>query len=358
MEKITLSWLAKTLRPYTKEPSQAYRKMLNSFFDAVLGIDRSDSGINAEYDKAACSRIMNGEYDVPYVVREKANEQSEREKLEIRMKKYFDSNINHSLEDDFRSKASDCIRKSSLSEFLKNEVCSIKKADDLFLLLAIYALQTDNRFDNSALLYRNGELEISLMHGDIISKIFNKKETQRAKYFAIPVDRRYTFEMRNFGVGDRNPEIMNPIHGRLDKRLRLLGMEEGPFAEVADDMNDPYHICIFSYNHHRIYLTPVYEQREGKELLDFRMFEKCMGYVARDYCWEQGNGPLLIPLFGFEEHGFFRSGFSCFYHTARHFVGRKDLIGKIYFVIDDRKEFLRLSAMAQKHDTETIWWEE
>lgn len=64
MNSITISWLMKTIRPYSNNPNKAFQNMLGDMFGNL-----TENKINF-VESTSSSRIMNNEYDVPYSIRE------------------------------------------------------------------------------------------------------------------------------------------------------------------------------------------------------------------------------------------------------------------------------------------------
>ena len=64
MNSITISWLMKTVRPYSNNPNKAFQNMLGDKFDNL-----TESKIYF-VESTSSSRIMTNEYDVPYSIRE------------------------------------------------------------------------------------------------------------------------------------------------------------------------------------------------------------------------------------------------------------------------------------------------
>lgn len=80
MGTITLSWYIKTIRKYSKNRRKSYQKILEDLFNLIL------KEKDAYYvESTSSSRIMNNEYDVPYIIRERFNEESLDEKKKYRM---------------------------------------------------------------------------------------------------------------------------------------------------------------------------------------------------------------------------------------------------------------------------------
>lgn len=169
MNFITLSWYIETVREYSKNRGKSYQKILGDLFEII-----THNGKEYPVESATSSRIMNGEYDVPYEIREAYNGQSEESKKNI-SDEFIEKTIDSASMDGLVAKIKERISLSDISEQTKNTVLDEKNPLIVLSFALSRAIISSNRKTLNKNLYKDNNASIDLISGDLIAIGFNKK---------------------------------------------------------------------------------------------------------------------------------------------------------------------------------------
>ena len=292
MEKITLSWFMKTLRPYTTQPRRAYQFLLGDFLGAMIGDDRYF------VESTSSSRIMNGEYDVPYEAREKFI-RLPKEERKGNSDSFFAEFLNGALIDTLIEKIKTAIKDSEVSEAFKKEIGEERNSEVVLSRVSELVMVTDNREKLEKILYQNGNNSLKVISGDIIALSFNKKLATTERISVIPVDSEFTMKV---GFEGNRPAISkDTIHGKWLLRMEKLGYDGKRIGRRIRYADSPYvgKIGKTSIGLTEFYLVPLSRLDErGKAVSDKDDVKNVLSAIRDEYDVMGQGRPLYIPLLG------------------------------------------------------------
>lgn len=291
MVKLTLSWLATTLRPYSKNPRQAYQNILNQMLSILTD--------NASYwlDSSQTSHIMHNEYDFPYSVRDDFNKLSDEAKNE-RANKVFDTILAPYAIDKFISNAKQDVENSDLSLETKQILVKADK-ETLFPEITKVVVMTDNRIKLKNTLYSDGNKIIKLVSGDIISFAFNKKPVTCERIVVIPVDEDFTMTIDEKGD---NPLISkDSIHGKWIIRMHKIGYTNEAILRESKEIQCKNGLKIRKLRQDKteFYLVPI-SKLDDRNMAksNKKVVKNALAAICQEYDTSGQGRKLFIPLLG------------------------------------------------------------
>ncbi len=286
MRKLTLSWLIKTIRPYSNDPKLAYQLLLSDLCSCFV----SPSFF---VESTASSRIMNNEYDVPQRLRDTFIQRSENEIHEM-AGSFLQKHMEASRLDQLTASLKDAVRDSGISASVKASILSESDASVVFGQIVKIAALSDNRVSINKVLYQSGDSEIRLISGDLIALGLNKKLVTGGRIVVIPVD--VDFTMR---LGDAISK--DSIHGKWISRMQKGGVSGRAIKKrikYAENAGLPK-IGKVSCGETEFYLVPVSKLRERNRAESSpEMLNGALDAVVREYDVSGQGIPLYIPLMG------------------------------------------------------------
>jgi hypothetical protein len=291
MMRLNLSWLVKTLRPYSLNPKQAYQEILSQIFGFIY--DKSDYWM----DSSASSRITNNEYDFPFDAREKFNNKSDDQKKEY-ANEIFNKLLAPSSTDKFISKVKQDVKNSDLSINIKQVLANVNNEEFFFEILKVVVV-TDNRIKINKKLYSDGNKTIKLISGDIISFAFNKKPITCERVVVIPVDEAFTMIIDE-KKGD-SPISKDSIHGKWIIRMnKIYGdnkLELNNLMEI--ECKNGIKIKKVKYEKTEFYLVPISKLGERNMAKSSkRIVKNALDAICQEYDISGQGRELFIPLLG------------------------------------------------------------
>lgn len=328
MNKITLSYVIKTLRPYTIIPNQSYQKMLGDIF-SIITKDK------CFYLESTCSsRIMNNEYDVPIKVRNAINNDN-LEKLKSDLILFLNRNMNNSQIDTLRKILEKDIISANLSNDFKTTLIETKDNYEFLYKILFTSFITDNRMKIDKQLLKNDFFILKLESGDIISMAFNIKECKNFKIVVIPVDDEFTMILSKHG--DNNPLISkDSIHGKWLTRLFELGFTSAKIKRKIEYIDNQFlKIGKFIYNQTEFWLIPTsHLGKRNKSESSKNFIEKAVDAIIDEYDISGQGEELLIPLLGSGRARVFTSNQDSINFISEKIINKsKTLKGKIKLII-------------------------
>lgn len=288
MKTITLSLYIKTIRKYSKNCRKSYQNILSNLFNFIYNDN------NYFVESTTSSRIMNGEYDVPYDVREKYNNESMENK-----KKISDKFINQMIDESAMDKLVDEMKGNvKLSDISMQTKKLILNSDDALLILSsilTIAIISSNKKTLNQCLYKNNNGSIDLICGDIIALGFNKKLTISNKIVVIPVDDKFTMILKNQDGEDFISK--DSIHGKWISRINKLGIEDLKIKYFKSIDNVKIGKCEIGKTF--FYLLPISSLKErNKAESNVDVIKKSLDFLATEYNVSGQGIPMYIPLLG------------------------------------------------------------
>lgn len=288
MKTITLSLYIKTIRKYSKNCRKSYQNILSNLFNFIYNDN------NYFVESTTSSRIMNGEYDVPYDVREKYNNESMENK-----KKISDKFINQMIDESAMGKLVDEMKGNvKLSDISMQTKKLILNSDDALLILSsilTIAIISSNKKALNQCLYKNNNGSIDLICGDIIALGFNKKLTISNKIVVIPVDDKFTMILKNQDGEDFISK--DSIHGKWISRINKLGIEDLKIKYFKSIDNVKIGKCEIGKTF--FYLLPISSLKErNKAESNVDVIKKSLDFLATEYNVSGQGIPMYIPLLG------------------------------------------------------------
>lgn len=288
MNKITLSWYIKTIRKYSKNHRESYQSILNKLFELICGRK------NFYYiESSASSRIMNGEYDVPFAIRCEFNNKTDEEKAKI-SNSFINQMIDISSFDELATEIKEYINGSTISLNIKGD--SLNETNYyLFSLILSISIINDNRIMLNKTLYRSNTGEINIMLGDIISIGFNKKIATSKRIVVIPVDSNFTMSFKDSHGNDTISK--DSLHGKWLSRINK--MDIGNPKINFSNINDSFKIGKVVINQTEFYLIPI-STLTNRNMAESSYETLCaaLGYLAYEYNVAGQGIDIYIPLIG------------------------------------------------------------
>ena len=286
MLKLTLSWLIKTIRPYSNDPKLAYQFLLSDLCSCFV----SPSFF---VESTASSRIMNNEYDVPQRLRDTFIKRSESEVSEM-AGLFLQRHMEASRLDQLIASLKGAVRDSAISSSVKALILSESDASVVFGQIVKIAALSDNRVSINKVLYQNGDSEIRLISGDLIALGLNKKLVTGGRIVVIPVDEDFTMKLGEAISKDS-------IHGKWISRMQKDGVSARAIKKrikYAENAGLPK-IGKISYGETEFYLAPVSKLGErNRAESSLEMLDGALDAVVREYDVSGQGNPLYIPLMG------------------------------------------------------------
>jgi hypothetical protein len=275
MKFLTLSWYIKTIRKYSKNCRRSYQSILQKLFDLVLCN-------NEDYDveSTTSSRIMNGEYDVPYVFREKYNNASPEKKKYI-SDQFIIQMIDSSSMDMLIFEIKDFIVSTNISIKTKNIILNEDDAFKILSLILSIAVISSNKISLEKNLYNSTNGTIDLISGDIIAIGFNKKLAINDKIVVIPVDDKFTMIFKN-QYGD-DVISKDSLHGKWLLRINKLGIQN---PKIKYEKTEFYLLPVSS-------LKKRYKAESGIEVI-----KSMLNLLASEYSISGQGVTIYVPLIG------------------------------------------------------------
>ena len=282
----------KTLRPYTTQPRRAYQFLLGDFLGAMIGDYRYF------VESTSSSRIMNGEYDVPYEAREKFIRLLEEER-KSNSDSFFSKTLNEAVTDALIEKIKDTVRNSETTGAFKEGI--EREGDPKIVLSRVSELVmvTDNREKFEKILYQSGDNSLKAISGDIIALSFNRKLATTERISVIPVDGEFT--MKVGFEGNRSAISKDTIHGKWLLRMEKLGYDGKRIGRKIRYADSPYvgRIGKINIGLTEFYLVPVSRLDErGKAVSDKEDVINALSAIRDEYDVMGQGRPLYIPLLG------------------------------------------------------------
>lgn len=293
MNSITISWLMKTIRPYSNNPNKAFQNMLGDMFGNLTE--------NKIYfvESTSSSRIMNNEYDVPYSIREGIADIDERI-LIGRLVSYFKSELNSSLVSQLRQRMQSEIDASPLSDEFKADLSSYKNDYEFIAKTTLCSIYTDNRKRYEQTIIDSGKFHVDLISGDLISMSFNKKLCKSIKITVIPVDDNFTMKLSS--KGDDSPLISkDSLHGKFIDRMDKLGYTSNKvkFNTEYTEKSDGFKIGKFTYGQTEFWFVPVsHLGRRNRAESSTEVITKAIDSIIDEYDIAGQGYPLYMPILG------------------------------------------------------------
>lgn len=226
MKRITLSLYIKTIR----ENSKNHSKSLQSILGDLFGIIHKEGVFPVE--STTSSRIMTGEYDVPYQIREEYNKGNDEDKLAI-SNEFIGKMIDPSYMDVLMREVRKIISESNISAESKSELETETDHHKVLSSFLTIAIITNNKTLNKVL-YKSNNASITLIGGNIIALGFNKKLATTNRIVVIPVDDRFTML---FDSQDGESVISkDTIHGKWLLRMNksVTTMPKIKYVKVSE----------------------------------------------------------------------------------------------------------------------------
>ena len=286
MRRLTLSWLTKTIRPYTKKPSGAYQFLLCDLCSCFVAP-------SFFVESTASSRIMNNEYDVPQQLRDAFIQRSENEIYEM-AGSFLQKHVEASRLDRLVVSLKEAVEDSDISASTKASILGESDAAAVFGEIAKIVALSDNRVSISKVLLQSGDSEIRLISGDLIALGLNKKFATSGRIVVIPVDEDFTMKLGEAISKDS-------IHGKWMLRMHKAGVSERGLKKrirYAENAGLPK-IGKVSYGETEFYLVPVSRLGERNRAESSpEMLNGALDAVVREYDVAGQGIPLYIPLMG------------------------------------------------------------
>lgn len=329
MNSITISWLMKTIRPYSNNPIKAYQDMLGDLFGKLTNID------TYFVESTSSSRIMTNEYDVPYSIREGIADIDERI-LISRLVSYFKDELNSSLVSQLRQRMQSEIDASPLSDEFKANLLSYRNDYEFISKVALCSIHTDNRKRFEHTIIDSNKLHVDLISGDLISTSFNKKLCKSFKITVIPVDDGFTMKLSS--KGDDSPLISkDSLHGKFIDRMDKLGYTSNKikFNTEYTDKGDDFKIGKFIYGQTEFWLVPIsHLGRRNKAESSIEIITKAIDATIDEYDIAGQGYPLHMPILGTGRSRVFKTNDEAIdFITQRISVKSSYLNGTIHIVI-------------------------
>lgn len=302
MEKITISWLMKTIRPFANNPREAYQFMLNDMFRKLT----NDKDYFVE--STSSSRIMTNEYDVPYSIR-RSVANIEKSDLVNRLDSYFKDKLNSSLVSQLKEKMKSEIDASPLSNDFKASLSSCKNDYEYIDKVALCAIYTDNRKRYERVIIDNNKFYVDIISGDLISMSLNKKLCKSFKISVIPVDDNFTMKLDS--KGEDSPLISkDSLHGKFIDRMNRLGYTSNKIKTNTKRINkgDNFEIGKFAYGQTEFWFLPIsHLGKRNKAESSMDTIIKAMNAVIDEYDIAGQGYPLYMPVLGTGRSRVFKS---------------------------------------------------
>lgn len=289
METITLSWYIKTIRKYSKNCRRSYQNILGDLFDAIFQDDESHF-----VESTTSSRIMNGEYDVPYDVREKYNGESDKNEKKI-SDTFIGQMIDLSSMDRLIHEVKRMISLSDISEQMKNKILDEKDEFEILSSVLSIAIISSNRKTLNKNLHKDNNGSIDLISGDLIALGFNKKLAISERIVVIPVDDRFTMVFQD----EEGEDVISKdtIHGKWLLRMNKLGIEKPKIKYVKSEGDIRIGKCKVGKT--EFYLLPVSSLKERNKAVSGReMIMDAINALACEYNVSGQGIPMYVPLLG------------------------------------------------------------
>lgn len=289
MKKITLSWYIKVIRINSKNIKKSYQSILTELFSIIF------YDLKSYYvESTTSSRIMNQEYDVPYLIREKYNTFNDYEKKKI-SDEFISKMIDKSSMDNIVKDIKDYIRLTNISNDLKKTL--LNENNNLILLSNILSivLISDNRVKFNKVIYKNNNASIELIIGDIIALGFNKKLAITNRIVVIPVEDKFTMQIDD--INKDNIISKDSIHGKWLLRLNKLGIQKLNIKYVNVCKNIKIGKCQIGKT--MFYLLPISTLKERyKAESNIEMIKKALNALSFEYSISGQGITMYIPLIG------------------------------------------------------------
>ncbi len=256
------------------------------------------SGMFFFVETTSSSRIMNGIYDVPEGVRSLFNEASEETRME-NIKKFYLQFIDPAKSEKLSKALYDLILSSDVSSEIKAGISQKDDPIDLLRKASLIAIREDNRVDFKKTIWNEGDNEINVISGDIISIGFSKKEVCGERIVVIPVDVDFTMKTSS---STANPLIAkDSLHGKwllrmkqqgitprkIKNRMKFVGPEGvGRIGVIKRDLTIFYLVALSE-------LTDRKQAHATDENVSL-----CLDYILAEYDISGQGSPLFLPLMG------------------------------------------------------------
>lgn len=334
LKKPTLSWLITTVRPFCKNPRTAYQTMLSDLFFAL---DSNYSSV----DTTASSRIMNGIYDVPFLIREAIKDMDDG-KFNEAISKYYISLLNEDMKQDLFDEIQNQMKLSTASVSFKDRISNTTNVDDLLIATTRYCLQVDNRVRFQETLYDRGNFKLYAIAEDIVTMSLNKKEATNSKICIIPVDDEFTMKQKD--NKNNNPLISkDSIHGKWLTRLSKSGISSNKIKMNTKhiESSDGFRIGKFTYGMTEFWLVPISHLGiKGKAESSIDKINIAIDAIIEEYDVSGQGDSLYIPLLGTGRARVFETYMDSLNFIKKKIIEKADkLNGRIYLIIY-RKDYI------------------
>ncbi len=287
MRKITLSLYIKTIREYSKNHRRSFQSILGDLFGII-----NDIG-NYFVESTTSSRIMNGEYDVPYQIRESFIRKNDEEKMST-SNEFIGSMVDESSMDMLLGEIKMIVNESNVSARTKNNLACEGDYHKILSSFLSIAIISDNRTILDETLYKDNNGSITLLAGDLLALGFNKKMAKSERIVVIPVDDRFTMVFKS-----QDGEEMiskDSIHGKWLLRLNKMGIES-PKIKYVKIGN--VKIGKTKIEQTEFYLLPVSSLKERyKAESNLEMINDAINALATEYNIAGQGIPIYVPLIG------------------------------------------------------------
>ncbi len=288
MTIFTLSWYIKAIRKYSKNCRQSLQNVLSTLF----GVIYNDKTYFVE--SSISSRIMNGEYDVPYNIRETYNIANEDNRKLI-SDKFINQMIDQAYMDNLIREIKEVVTISNISSNYKEKILNENNPFEVLSYILNIVIISDNRKSLKVELYKTNNGIIRLISGDIISIGFNKKVATNSRIVVIPVDDKFTMVLKN----QENEEIISKdsIHGKWLLRMNKKGIKKPKIKYIQ--VNDKMKIGKCKVDMTEFYLIPISSLKERfKAESTLEVIKNALFALSLEYNISGQGTPLFIPIIG------------------------------------------------------------
>lgn len=293
MNSITLSWFVRTMRQYMKNPNKSYQMILSEMFGELA----DDKCYFVE--STSSSRIMTCEYDVPKKVRETAIN-TKKEVLIKMLTRYFENELNYSLENQLRKKVESDVGLSGVSKTFIEQISSIENDYEFFATVLLCAIQTDNRNGYRKTLIKNNKFCLDAFPGDLISLSFNKKLCRSFKITVLPVDDNFVMET-SYNTNESPLIARDSLHGQFIIRMNKMGLSDFDIKKkITYIKGSNGHVIGKILNcQTEFWLVPIsHLGLRNRAESSVGLIEKALDAVIEEYDMVGQGTPLFIPLLG------------------------------------------------------------
>ncbi len=288
MKSITLSLYIKTFREHSKNHRESFQEILSNLFGMIHDIDAYP------VESTTSSRIMNGEYDVPYQIRKEYNKKTDKEKMAV-SDEFVSQMIDLSSTDMLIKEIRKIISESNISIQSKKELENEGDSHKILCSFLTIAIITDNRKILNKVLYKSNNASITLIGGDLIALGFNKKLAITNRIVVIPVDDKFTMAFKSQDGEDIISK--DTIHGKWLSRVNKSYVQMPKIKYVKS--NEKIRIGKVKIGKTEFYLLPVSSLKERyKAESSLDMINSAIKALTSEYNISGQGTPIYVPLIG------------------------------------------------------------